>query len=954
MKKYISFLLIFISVPVFSQLRINELMTNNVSAVMDDAWDYSMWVEIYNASETSLNPEDYFFTDDPSDPEKWQPSSRLIPPGGFHVLWFERPEITGRASFKLAPEGGTLYLFDKNGKLADSVTYPQQKRNTSYGRATDGNGNWVFFPDYSPGESNNGKTQATAICTDPVFSLPGGFYSGSCRLSFGTPANGETIYYTLDGSEPHPDHSLQYTPGTEIPIASTSIVRAQIFANGKIPGNIVTNTYFINERDFNLPVVSIVTEEKNLWDDWIGIYTVGKNGIRGVNTLIANYNRDWRRPANFELYDKTGTVCLNQELDISISGGGSRTNPQKSLKISPRKKFGDNRLRYDIFPAAKPNRKYKDIQFRNSGNDFNYSMMRDGFMHSLVINRMDIDYLAYEPAICFMNGEYYGIQNLRERSNKDYLYTNYGLDEEDFYLLETTEIQTHPAFLSFTVFLRDQDVTDPDIYKEISEMVDLESYMDYMIAEMYFENTTDWPHNNFKVWKEKEGGKWRWIMYDTDYGFNLVNLNAHNSRTVSYVFTKAPIWASYTIRRLILNETFKRRFTDRYCIHMSSTFATERVNHIMDSIASRIEQEIVHHKNKWGSRRDFSTDIANMKNFSATRAEVMLTHLSEYLADHAPVHTLSVTSNIPQAAYRFNAETIRDASIRLRYFRDHAFSISPLSLPGYRFSHWEIKNGTSGNIRTTNEETYTSLLNEDMELTAIYEEGDPLETPQVYINEIVASNTLIKDEYGDTDDYIELYNAGDTDINIAGWYLSDKPSDPTLYRIPETDLLKTLIPAKGRLIVWADSEPHQGVLHTNFGLSKSGETLSLAYEDAEGTVYLADRVSFPALAANMSYARVPDGSEHWVIQAPTFNRPNHTVHIPDSPQTGCKVYPTSVRDHITIKHAVDQPVMIYDLTGRIHLCTTSQRNPETIDLSHLPEGIYILKAGNKQFKIIKR
>ncbi|MCD7972463.1 MAG: hypothetical protein LUG18_07320 [Candidatus Azobacteroides sp.] len=139
--KKIPFLFSFLAcLPVFSQLRINELMSNNVSAVMDDAWDYSMWVELYNESEETVNQQEYFFTDDPSDPEKWQPLSYPIPPKGFHILYFERPEMTGRSSFKLAPEGGSLYLFHATGKLIDRVTYPAQKRNTSYGRMTDGTG----------------------------------------------------------------------------------------------------------------------------------------------------------------------------------------------------------------------------------------------------------------------------------------------------------------------------------------------------------------------------------------------------------------------------------------------------------------------------------------------------------------------------------------------------------------------------------------------------------------------------------------------------------------------------------------------------------------------------------------------------------------------------------------------------------------------------------------------
>lgn len=947
------------------------------------------------------------------------------------------------------------------------------------------------------------------------------------HISFRTPEAGETIYYTLNGSEPNPDTSEKYVPGQEIPISKTSILRAQSFADGKIPGNILTHTYFINEREFDLTyTISVVTEDKNLYDEMTGIYVVGKNGIPGVNNGQANYNRNWRRPANFEMYDKEGNLCLNQELDISVSGGYTRTFPLKSLKISPRKKFGDNRLRYDVFSATKPNRKFKDILLRNSGNDFGNTMIRDAFMQSLVAGRMDIDYQAYEPAVYFLNGVYSGIINVRERTNKDYLYTNYGLDEEDIYLLETTEITEDIHFQEVTDFLRNNHPADEEIYRQACEMIDTDSYIDYLIAEMYYANY-DWPQNNFKVWKKKTGGKWRWILLDTDYGYNYHDLNGHNNHNpVSIVFNDGSVeWCTYPVRRLILNETFKNKFIDRFCIHMASTFATERVIHIMDSISGRIANEIVYHKNKWGSARGFTEDLANMKNFAALRPGKILNDLGKSsLVNSSIRHTLDIRSNIPHASYLFNTETIRDSQVILSYFGNRAVTLKANPLPGYNFKHWEqsdritetrlpvpmgstwkywdlegipaanwhtesyndqawksgearlgyggmgekttigygddpdnkyptayfrktfrltnpeeyenftvsvfmddgaavyingteigrhnlpsgslsfhtlatmagngvtatfpvdkslLKEGTNllavevhqvsvkstdlifdlslscqqetgQNVTIYEHPVFSTVLTSDVQLTAIYEEGDPLEVPEIVINEIVASNTEITDEYGDTDDYIELYNVGETDINMAGWYISDKPENPVLYEIPATDPVRTLIPAKGRIILWADGEPHQGILHTNFSLSKDGETLVLSYKNADETLVEADKVTFPALPANMSYARVPDGSDTWVIQPPTFNEPNSTgsmiQRLPSSPFL---VYPTKVTDHITVENAENRMIRIYTFSGHLLYASVAGSGKEKIDMTRYPEGMYILTIENIAYKVIK-
>jgi hypothetical protein len=406
MKKSILFLCVIMPVIASSQLKINEIMPKNVSAIMDETYNCSMWVELFNPSKTiSYNQGSYYLTDNLNEPDKWKPESRLIAPFGFSMLWFERQEFENHAPFKLEPSGGKLYLLNEELQVVDSVIYPNQYRNVSYGRKTDGDDEWVFFDQYSAGTSNNGKKFLSEQSLDPVFETIGGFYSSAIHVKFVTPASGDTIYYTTNGSEPTKTNSTGYVPNSEIPVAKTTNIRAKCISAKKIASNVVTSTFFIGERNFNLPVVSIVTNQANLTNDTIGIYVAGTNGITGNGmTTPANWNQDWDRAANFELYDTTKIARLNQELDISIGGGYSRVNPEKTLKIDPKKKFGNNKLPYDIFKATKPNQQYKSILFRNSGNDFQFSMMRDAFMQSLIIKRMDLDYQAYEPAVCFING----------------------------------------------------------------------------------------------------------------------------------------------------------------------------------------------------------------------------------------------------------------------------------------------------------------------------------------------------------------------------------------------------------------------------------------------------------------------------------------------------------------------------------------------------------------------
>ena len=928
-------------------------MPDNVSAVMDETYNYSMWVEIYNPGANAENLSNYYFSDDNTNLKKWRPSSMTVNAKGYVVLWFERDKLSAQhCTFKLDPDGGALYLSNASGEIVNSVTYPAQFRNVSYGRETDGADNWVFFEDYSPGTSNNNRKSASLACGKPVFTLSGGFYSLNQKTGFETPLAGDTIYYSMNGSEPTRS-STRYTAGEVITLFGTSILRARAFSGNKLPSDISTATYFIRERNFDLPVVSIVTEQKNLTDNTIGIYVKGTNGISGNGSDDkVNWNQPWDRPANFELFDASGKTCLNQELEITVSGGWSRMNPQKSLQIDPKKKYGNNKLSYDIFYESKPGHKYRSIQLRNSGNDFWYTMMRDGFMNTLVANRMNQDYAAYKPAVCFMNGVYYGIQNLRERSNTDYIYSNYGLAEEEISLLDPDVTYSDPAFQKLVSYVRNNDVTKADVYNRIDTMMDIDNFMNYFISEIFW-NNTDWPGNNLKVWKKLDGGKWRWILYDTDFGFGLYDAG-YNNNTLTYTFNSSSVPSCIILNRLLLNETFRNRFIDRFCIQISSTFETQRVNHVMDSLVNAISKEMVYHKAKWGGN-NFNSEIQRMKTFSSQRPSYMLSFLGSYFFGSAAVRTIDISSNIDNASYIFNSEDIIDNTISLKSFQNRKITLEPNpTIKGYKFNHWEI---LSTNDTVTNP-VFTATLTDNLSIKAVFDEDSASnpeeEASKIFINEIVASNGTYKDEYGNTSDYVELYNAGENEVNIAGWYFSDEKTNLTLCQIPTTDSTKTAIPAKGRIIIWFDKQPQLGVLHVSKGLSKDGETVILSRRDAWGDVGIIDSVTFPALQKDMSYSRVPDGSDNWVIQAATFNLPNSQATSIPAVEAASKVYPTVVDDYITVEQALGKQVKIYDTAGRIFITVTCRSEKETIRLTDLPQGAYIIRTGNSYSKIIKR
>lgn len=675
-------------------------MTNNVSAVRDDAFNFSMWVEVYNSGANILNQNNFYFTDDLTVPKKWQPQSANIPSGGFRILYFERDDRPGHANFKLNPEGGVLYLLNSSGTLIDFVNYPPQFRNISYGRKTNGVGDWAYFEDYSPAASNANKKWFTQRCANPVFSIPGGRYASAINLRFEDPLPGDTIYYLVGVEEPTKASYIRYVPGKTISLNNqVAIVRAKCMSAGKLSSDVVTSTFLINQRKYNLPIVSIVSSYKFLYGDSLGIYTRGVNGIPGNGTdQPANWNQDWDRPANFELYDTTNVNRINQELDITIAGGWTRTmNGQKSLHISPKKKYGNNDLKYDFFKASKPGMKYHDIMFRNSGNDFNYSMLRDGFMQSLVANRMNIDYIAYEPAVSFLNGIYMGIQNIRERTGKDYLYSNYGLEEEDVDIIDQISMDTNDRrFVELTGYLQSHDMKLDANYQQVCKMMDVENYIDYMLAQIYFGNY-DWPHNNIKMWRKKTDGKWRWILFDTDFGFSLYDTNLHNANSLARALgdngTQWP-WSTLIFSKMVQNPTFLNRFIDRSSIHLSTTFDKTRTALMLDSLAAKIRTEIPYHKAKWGSAREFNSDLNLMKNFANIRNSNLYNFIGTRFLNVTATAFIQMSSNLNQASYYMNGEYIQDVNARFKSYINRNLNFEAAPLKGYEFKYWEVAGGT--------------------------------------------------------------------------------------------------------------------------------------------------------------------------------------------------------------------------------------------------------------------
>jgi hypothetical protein len=696
MKKTFLFLFLVITSTATAQVVLNEICPANADIIYDpNFYNYVPWVELHNTSSASVNIGGYYLSDNESDPLKWRiPSGTTITANGYLLFWCDDMNTGRHTNFSLDSEGEAVVLSNGSGLLLDKIAYPKQLTNISYGRVTNGTGTWAYLSVPTSGGANN-STSASQQLTRPDFSVPGGRYSATVQVSLSHNNPAAEIHYTTDGSEPTLN-AAKFS--VAIPVSETQTLKAKAFLNGFLPGETETQTYFINEHAFSLPVVSISTRPDYLYNNTIGIYVEGTNGVPGYcNGNAVNWSQDWDRHAVFEYYDANGTRLFNQSVDIRIGGNCSRNQPQKSLAIKARDKYGSNIMNFKFFDNKSVNQ-FGGLMLRNSGNDFNVTMFRDAFMQALPVGQMDVDYMEYQPAILYLNGQYMGIQNIREKIDADFMESNYNVDKDDLDLIETWDDNalegSASGYMNYKAALAGMNRSTPEAYAHIDQHIDIQEYINYFVAEIYFANT-DWPGNNMKFWRDASvNGKFRWILWDTDFGFYLVGDPLHP--TLSFATATDgpgwpnPPWSTEHFRMVLENPIFRARFIQTMNTALNTTFHPDRVIGIINQFQSRIAAEMPYHKQRWwGDMNNWNYEVQRLRDFATARNTYMRQHMAEFFGLNGTVN-LSTEVKQGEGTFRMN-EVTAEGNTSQSYFKNLPVRIEPVPAPGYAFKEWRIR-----------------------------------------------------------------------------------------------------------------------------------------------------------------------------------------------------------------------------------------------------------------------
>jgi hypothetical protein len=543
-----------------------------------------------------------------------------------------------------------------------------------------------------------------------------------------------------------------------------------------------------------------------------------------------------------ELFEKDRVSAFKVSAGVQIFGGCARLYPEKSLAFYFRGEYGFDKLRYRLFSDLCVT-EYNNFVLRSSGQDWWRTMFRDGMAQTLIEQGMKLDYQDYRPSVLFINGQYWGIHNIREKLNEHYVESHYGVNGDSIDLVEISKgISANngdlDAYNSMISFLSANSLSVSSNYEYIKSIVDIDEYIDYIIAEVYSANG-DWPGANMKLWRERTpSGKWRWMVYDLDFTFGGNAQGQYDTNTLEQATATNgpswpnPPWATLMLRKLLENGEFKNEFIQRFAVHLNTSFDKDHIIAVIDSLALGIASEIPRHKLRWPQSLSLGTttpatwagNIQIMRDFAASRPAAARSHITTkfFLAG---TNTLVISRNDPDGGKVFthSVEVTKNGSTNI-FFRNIPLKIKAVAMPGYRFVKWQ------GVISSSSPET-TITLNTNSTLAAVFEPA-VLSTASPVINEINYKSSVLFD----TEDWVEFYVPSADSVDFTGWKFRDDSlhvfTFPAHYRVPGREyLVLCRDTAKFRSL---RPEVKRVLGNMNFGLSSAGERIQLI--DSGGTI----------------------------------------------------------------------------------------------------------------------
>lgn len=626
---------------------------------------------------------------------------------------------------------------------------------------------------------------------NPKFSVAPGEYADEISLEL-TFSDGEAeIWYTTDGSEPV-DHETatcrKYTGAItlaekpdapavlgKIPTSASEVVarqgkaygyyeptadqpfvnviRARAFKDGVKSSGEAFGTWLIagnGTRHKGLRVVSLLTDPGNLFADDIGIFVPGDIykkkgcGSHSVGMPNANYfqsGRLWEREVNLELFESADhKEGFSQRVGVRVRGNWSRSAAKKSLTVYNRAEYGNKNLKYQLFGDEPDQKKFKRFLLRNGGNDWYEGNIRDAIAQDVFRGYLRTCSQGTEPSVLYINGEYWGIYNIRHGYSKQHFENWFGVDGDnlDWIKLESSdsgrkyEVQEGDIveFLKLRQFFRNNDFTQDASLAIAREMVDFDDMIDYHIVHIFYGNK-DWIANNNNVgyWRERKPvGKWRFQLYDCDSVLGLTGGATKSTDGIDKALGGDDDKIPPIFKRLSKNVTFQKMFVNRFADLLNTALKPELTTNKLAVLAGKIRPETARNVARWTnmtSVESWESQIAEINDFYLNRPAIQIGHLQRHFPGATgAMHKLSLAK---EGEGEIKLNTIESGTGAGKFalpFAGDYFENSPVTLTakpmkGTMLEKW-IVNGEECSTQSTIELS----LDGDVAVTAVFV-GEP-------------------------------------------------------------------------------------------------------------------------------------------------------------------------------------------------------------------------------------
>ncbi len=704
------------------EIVINEVCSQNGTIIRDGIHDCFDYIELYNTTDHMINVAGWHLSDDETSPTKYTLPHCEIPAGGYAVFYANDLMDGENLPFKISAAGEKIFLSDAQGIFVDSVAVPSLEVDQTYARVIDGAAAWTVKEATYFAANEAGAAIPEKALKSPVLSNTSGFYEEAFYLTM-TAEKGEKIYYTLDGSIPDTSSLLyeepvlienrsgepnqyvsqkrvvkkwkEYEPIQE-PVDKAAIVRAiAVNAKGQI-SEVATETYFVEMPQYKQrTVISLSVEPEKLFGN-DGIFATGEaydawyeNGMEGIEPITNFFQRgrSWEVEADMQFFDN-GTVLSNHAVGLRAQGNSGRSQALKRISLFCREEYSGS----EYFDTA------------IIGKDHVHSIMTNEYVSNvalpyLVTDRdVAVQQSRVEPVDLFINGEYWYTRYVMEKYNNDYMAAVYGVGEDNIVLMKNNQVdigepEHEGLFRGMQAMAADPNLTPDEKYMKLSEVIDIQSFIDYFSINVYLCNTNMNEIENYLLWRtiEPENGeygdtKWRWIIYDVEpleslrleyYGFDKraeINTFTHPQDWTGYIMNENSIFQG-----LKECETFRKQFVLTFLDIANVNFATENVEPLL---------------------ADYGLDMTWLESFFLYRFDYIVEDLAEEFSLTGTLETVNLEVNERSGGtILLNTTTpdLTEGNWSGRYYTDFPVTVTAVPNEGYRFVGWEgsIQNSES-------------------------------------------------------------------------------------------------------------------------------------------------------------------------------------------------------------------------------------------------------------------